>query len=112
MLFRSPSMVSALRLLADCSPTTHFIASTTLDFPQPLGPRRAEIPSENSMVVLSAKDLNPMISRLFKNKAHALNRGIWGSILSVKLIMGHGSISIQRAARGVTPRAAPQEKQP
>ena len=59
--------VGAQGLRADCSPTTHFIASTTLDLPQPLGPRRAEMPSENSIKVRSAKDLKPNISRLFRN---------------------------------------------
>jgi hypothetical protein len=61
------SIDSARSERADCSPTTHLIASTTLDLPQPLGPSRAEIPSENSTFALSAKLLKPNISRLFRN---------------------------------------------
>ncbi|GEM_PF-6276700 len=61
------SMDSARRLFADCSPTTHFMASTMFDLPHPFGPSNAEIPGENSMRTLSAKDLNPNISRLFRN---------------------------------------------
>jgi len=64
---------SARRLFADCSPTTHFMASTILDLPQPFGPSSAEIPWENSMRTLSANDLNPNISRLFKYTKHFLS---------------------------------------
>ena len=60
-------MFSARRDFEDCSPRTHFMASTTLLFPQPLGPRRAATPSVNSIWTLSAKDLKPNISRVFKN---------------------------------------------
>ncbi len=70
------SIVSARRLFADCSPTTHFIESTILDLPQPLGPTRAEIPFENSMRIRSAKDLNPNISRLFKYTERSLRSRI------------------------------------
>ncbi len=60
-------MFSARRDFADCSPRTHFMASTTLLLPQPFGPRRAATPSAKSIWILSAKDLKPKISRLFRN---------------------------------------------
>ncbi len=47
------------RDLEDRSPSTHLIASTTLDLPQPLGPTMSVMGSENEKVVLSAKLLNP-----------------------------------------------------
>ena len=49
-----------------CSPRTHNMASTTLLLPLPLGPITAVIPSSNSNTVLSAKDLKPCISILFR----------------------------------------------
>src|SRR5437773_11434859 len=48
------------RLLADCSPSTHLMASTTLLLPQPLGPTMHVIPGPNSNSVLSAKLLKPV----------------------------------------------------
>ncbi len=57
----------ARKFLGFFSARTHFIASTTLLFPQPLGPSKAVIPSEKSIWVRSANDLKPNISRLFKN---------------------------------------------
>src|SRR5829696_2871132 len=42
-----------------CSPSTQAIASTTLDFPEPLGPTMTVIPGSKSRVVFSANDLNP-----------------------------------------------------
>src|SRR4051812_3412867 len=53
------------RLLADISPKAQRTASEILDLPQPLGPTTAVIPGSNSTRVLSAKDLNPTISRRF-----------------------------------------------
>ncbi|MNY00034.1 hypothetical protein D3C86_1325130 [compost metagenome] len=47
-----------------CSPKTQRIASTTFDFPQPLGPTIAVTPSLKLMVILSPKLLNPFISSL------------------------------------------------
>ena len=61
------SIVEARRFLDLFSARTHFMASTTLLLPQPFGPKRAVMPSANFMTVLSANDLNPYISRLFKN---------------------------------------------
>ena len=57
----------ARRFFALFSAKTHLKASTTLLFPHPFGPRSAVIPSAKSICVLSAKDLKPKISRLFKN---------------------------------------------
>src|SRR5262245_43598679 len=51
------------RLLADCSPSTHLMASTTLDFPQPLGPTMHVTPLPKSNSVLSAKLLKPVAVR-------------------------------------------------
>src|SRR5207248_9685118 len=50
------------RLLADCSPSTHEMESEILDFPHPLGPTTAAMPSPgNFSSVRSQKDLNPRI---------------------------------------------------
>src|SRR5699024_2174165 len=46
--------------LALCSPITQVRASTTLDFPEPLGPTTAQIPGSNLNVVGAAKDLKPL----------------------------------------------------
>src|SRR5437867_9220641 len=51
------------RDLADCSPRTQRTASSTLDFPQPLGPTMAVMPSWKLKVILSANDLKPKSSR-------------------------------------------------
>src|SRR5436305_11621219 len=48
--------------LADCSPSTHLIASSKLDLPQPFGPTIAVTPSWKLKRVLSAKDLKPKSS--------------------------------------------------
>src|SRR5436305_1656656 len=48
--------------LADCSPSTQRTASSTLDFPQPLGPTMAVMPSRKLRIVLSANDLKPSSS--------------------------------------------------
>jgi hypothetical protein len=41
-------------------------ASTTFDFPEPLGPTTQVIPGSSRRVVAEAKDLNPLSVRLFK----------------------------------------------
>ena len=51
------------RLLALCSPSTHLMASTMLDLPEPLGPTMTVMPGGNSKRVLSAKLLKPINSR-------------------------------------------------
>ncbi|EKD27199.1 MAG: hypothetical protein ACD_79C00815G0001 [uncultured bacterium] len=48
-----------------CSPKTQRIASTTLLFPQPLGPTKAVIPLLRMISVLSANDLKPSIVTFF-----------------------------------------------
>ena len=59
------SILSDLSKLVFCSPKTHLIASTTLDFPQPLGPTIPVTPLLKFITVLSPKLLNPLISNLF-----------------------------------------------
>src|ERR1700722_4095410 len=57
------SMRAPRRLLADCSPRTQLIASLRFDFPHPLGPTTAAIPSPlNRSSVRSQNDLNPWSS--------------------------------------------------
>src|SRR3990167_2484759 len=46
----------------DCSPKTHFTASTTFDLPDPLGPTIATMGEEKSKTTFFAKDLKPEIS--------------------------------------------------
>src|SRR5262245_27882515 len=57
------SILLPRRDLGLMSPSAHFTASTTLLFPQPLGPTTAVMPSPNWKTVRSQKDLNPAISR-------------------------------------------------
>src|SRR5689334_766294 len=53
-------------VFADCSPSTHEIASEMFDFPHPLGPMMAATPSPwNLSSVRSQNDLNPRICSLF-----------------------------------------------
>jgi len=49
-----------------CSPSIHLMQSDILLFPEPFGPITLVIPGINSNTVLSANDLNPCISNLFK----------------------------------------------
>ncbi len=49
------------------APSTQVTASTTLDFPLPLGPTTTVIPGSNSSTVGSAKDLNPFMLSDFRN---------------------------------------------
>ena len=77
-----------------CAPSTQVTASTTLDFPLPLGPTTTVMPGSNSKYTGSAKDLKPFIDRDFKNigadvtnplrprpppsgRSAALRRGTW-----------------------------------
>src|SRR6185503_12211821 len=54
------------RLLADCSPSTHEMASEIFDLPHPLGPMMAATPSPwNLSSVRSQNDLNPRIWSFF-----------------------------------------------
>src|SRR5712671_1209540 len=60
------SMREPRRVLADCSPSTHEMASAIFDFPQPLGPMMAATPSPwNLSSVRSQNDLNPRICSFF-----------------------------------------------
>src|SRR5204862_1470333 len=58
------------RFLADCSPSTHEMASAMLLFPQPLGPTTPVIPSPKTREVRSAKDLKPLISSFSSLNIH------------------------------------------
>src|SRR5687768_13148323 len=49
-------------VLADCSPITQRMASTTLDFPQPLGPTMQVTSWSKCSTVRSTNDLNPETS--------------------------------------------------
>src|ERR1700683_4682937 len=60
---RSSTLLPRSRVGA-CSPRTQRIASTTLDFPHPLGPTTAVIPAEKPTLVGSRNDLKPTKSRL------------------------------------------------
>src|SRR3954451_17825065 len=51
---------------APCSPITQASASTTFDFPEPLGPTMQVIPGSSCRVVAEANDLNPRTVRLFR----------------------------------------------
>src|SRR5271163_4423472 len=62
---RSSTLLPRRRVGA-CSPSTHLIASTTLDLPHPLGPTTAVIPGAKLIVVESRKDLKPSNSRLLR----------------------------------------------
>src|SRR6201995_1702690 len=56
------SMRTPRRLLADCSPSTQEMESEIFDFPHPLGPTTAAMPSPgNFSSVRSQKDLKPRI---------------------------------------------------
>src|SRR4051794_31111822 len=60
------SMRTPRRLLADCSPSTQEMESEMFDFPHPLGPTTAAMPSPvNFSSVRSQKDLNPRICSFF-----------------------------------------------
>src|SRR3954465_13002888 len=62
--------------LADCSPSTHLIASDTFDLPHPLGPTIAVTPGKKFRDVLSAKDLNPNTVRFFRYMIFPINTTI------------------------------------
>jgi len=42
------------------APSTHAMASTTLDLPEPFGPTTTVTPGSSSITVVSAKDLKPL----------------------------------------------------
>ena len=49
------------------APSTHATASTTFDLPLPFGPTTTVTPGSNSRIAGSAKDLNPLRERDFRN---------------------------------------------
>src|SRR5262245_60474186 len=56
------SMAPPRRCFGLCSPSTHRMASTTFDFPQPFGPTMAVTPAGSSRTVRSMNDLKPVSS--------------------------------------------------
>src|SRR6185503_3446608 len=54
------------RALAPCSPSTHAMASTTFDLPEPFGPTTQVMPGSSFSVVAAAKDLKPLTVRLLR----------------------------------------------
>ena len=60
------SILAPRKDLAPCSPITQVRASTTFDFPEPLGPTTHVIPGSSRRVVAEAKDLKPLSVILFK----------------------------------------------
>src|ERR1700738_434317 len=68
---RSSALLPRRRVGA-CSPSTHRIASTTLDLPHPLGPTTAVTPGAKLILVCSRKDLKPTSSRLLRRIYHRL----------------------------------------
>src|SRR5947207_4248052 len=61
------AMAAPRRARGPCSPSTHAMASTMLDLPDPLGPTITLTPGVNSRVVLSANDLKPRAVRDRRN---------------------------------------------
>jgi hypothetical protein len=53
--------------LAEWVPSTQASASTTFDFPEPLGPTMTVMPGPTSTLVVSAKDLKPLSDRDLRN---------------------------------------------
>src|ERR1700735_5323486 len=74
------------RRVGACSPSTHLIASTTLDLPHPLGPMTAVTPGAKLMLVCSKKDLKPTSSRLLRRIYHRLRHTSYN--LATKLPAG------------------------
>src|SRR5262249_44418836 len=68
------SILPPRRLLADCSPNTHDMASAMLLLPQPFDPTTQVMPSPNKTVVRSANDLNPLISSFSNLNIHCSGR--------------------------------------
>src|SRR5450432_4865168 len=87
------SMRTPRRLLADCSPSTQEMESEILDFPHPLGPTTAAMPSPgNFSSVRSQKDLNPRICSFF-NLSNVLLLQEWPMVARLWLSRVHFSAS-------------------
>src|SRR2546428_12962449 len=74
LLVREPLKIRSSRLSERsafilCSPITQRIASTMFDLPQPFGPTTPVMGLSSITWVLSAKDLNPLISNDFNRTA-------------------------------------------
>ena len=54
-------------VLGAIAPSTHAMASTTFDLPEPFGPTTTVTPGSKLSVVASANDLNPLRVRVFRN---------------------------------------------
>src|SRR3954466_3659041 len=62
----TPSILPPRSAFAPCSPSTHAMASTTLDLPEPFGPTTQVMPGSSRIVVAEAKDLKPLTVRLLR----------------------------------------------
>src|SRR6185369_4711742 len=60
------SILPPRSVLAPCSPITQVSASTTFDFPDPLGPTTQVMPGSKRRVVGEANDLKPFRVRLLR----------------------------------------------
>ena len=74
--------------LGACAPSTHAIASTTLDLPLPFGPTTTVTPGSRSSDVVSAKDLNPLRVNDRKNMAgvDAIGRDLLGAAGALRAV--------------------------
>ena len=72
-----PNITSSIfeqrKVLVDCSPNTHLIASLILLFPLQFGPTTAVIPGPNDNFVFSGKVLNPCKVNDFNNTVSPTN---------------------------------------
>ncbi len=88
------SIARPRRCLADCSPMTQRMASTTFDLPQPFGPTIEVIGSGKLIDVLSTNDLKPQISmRLIFNRASASGSGGTRAV-TIRRMYCHGSVTL------------------
>src|SRR5215467_6853979 len=101
------SMRTPRRLLADCSPSTQEIASEILDFPHPLGPTTAAMPSPgNFSSVRSQKDLNPRICSFFSlSNFLLLQKQASGTPMRKREIYPSTPANVPREATGVKEKA-------
>src|SRR5258707_1105251 len=106
------SMRTPRRLLADCSPSTQEMASAMLDFPHPLGPTTAAMPSPgNFSSVRSQKDLNPRICSFF-NLSNVLLLEEWPTVCTSRKKSGNHGSSGSAAAAWLGRHPAEQDNQP
>src|SRR4051794_11513454 len=91
------SILPPRNALAPCSPSTHAMASTTLDLPEPLGPTTQVMPGSSRSVVAEAKDLKPLTVRLLRCTDL---RGSAVRVLACRLPAGPVGDRTRRAQRG------------